>query len=176
MQETQSHQISWSERWCSMSSVRGYIYRDGAVRNAEEGSETTSRFRLSANSSLCLQWYSSGKNAHKVDSGNRLSWFPGFSHLKLHQIDIPGNVDAANTGTNVSKLFGDGAIPRTWSPYNCFGVGAIPRTRSLRTYGELALSNSYPTLRQLHIGTDTVNLAKQIHIAAKQFLHTLQKF
>ena len=49
-----------------------------------------------------------GKNAHKVDSGNQLSWFPGFSHLKLHQIDIPGNVDAANTGTNVLSCFGTG--------------------------------------------------------------------
>ena len=49
-----------------------------------------------------------GKNAHKVDSGNRLSWFPGFSHLKLHQIDIPGNVDAANTGTNILSCFGTG--------------------------------------------------------------------
>ena len=38
----------------------------------------------------------------------------------------------------------------------------------------VALSDSSPTLQQLHVGTDTVNLAKQIlqHIAARQFLHT----
>ena len=50
-------------------------------------------------------------NAHKVGSSNQLSWFPEFSHLKLHvkvQIDIPGNVDAANAGTNVLSCFGDG--------------------------------------------------------------------